>query len=1273
MTQSIHENDIKNITALVYNNDEPVGSAFFIYSEDGSKLYFITAYHCLGNKNQNNEFDSFYIKFDNNKIENYKCLVLDEYNDLAIFSIDDDIPVPNIVPIYPNEQLSYKMIGYPRCVSGNIHNFQVLQLSLSKHEPNYKISFNVKDIGEFDKIEKLEGFSGGPIIGTYLGYAYLIGIETEAINTDVDFNIIYCRSIDIINNLLDNNGLPLLKQKINFYEIYAERKYKLLSEIMKKQSFKNKWIDCKNYFAIKELIIDYMENQNNQNALYICGPSGIGKTRSVLHACEELFTNNTLYFENYSCFQNNKLLFNKYSSNILIIIDEVSMDDWQNINEDLTYMSPIKIVVIGTVMKREYKNIPSIGYIKEMSEPEIFSIIRANYTSFTDNDIKSIFKLSRSDIRLAILISEIFEKSELLLEAHSSRKIINAYNTAEKILKKYFNLFSYSQNDLESIYKTYWILSTLVDVGYKNQKSIELKNLAAFFDKQEKEMQKDIFKLEEANLGIIKEDYFEDSPRELAKLAFEENAWPIIKSDLNEFMQLLVSEPMMKRFYERVYECSLGYDVKEAFASWFLKKYEQCDINVISYNNCLEISFFIEYNPKVGLDWLEGIIIQNQGRLTEFKGKPRQTIVWICEKLANFYEYFFTCENIMYCLAKHETDNVFSNNSQGIWSGLFATFGSNTCISFEERFKLLIKHFLENPDINLTTMYKKALEICLSDSRTSVVPPRYIGGRITPQNSDPKTYNELYEMYDFALSSLCDNYNTFISNIQDIIVDVLINSIRTFLNKKLIIKYKNNISKIALSQGQKNHLTQKIEFFIDIAVGNDKDELIIILDHWLKELKDTTLQGQLYEFTHRSIWSYGYTDEKIQKREQIAKTIARDVCLDGVDLIKELCNDTTCDGEALKFFSQFLAEYDNEYTIFNYLKKSSLNKQVEIMFEGYYAGVFDLNNQLPDLFIDTLIELYEKEALVSIRLILYYYTTINGFEMIMKKINDKGDCANDLKILGGKRWLQLLDVSQRLELLNNINQNITNGHNICWIILYQWNKSQKINDEEINFVFSLLQNCFDKNLNIDIHFVIDILNSIPSERFLQSAYIIIKFFNFNDIYSGVNNYISKYIFNNMTKDNEYEIMEMFGERLISSHNNFLGPASNGFFDHFNIDTIIKWIEKDPSKRAQMIAYHLLSPNLNNKKCSELTVSILSKYPTDEVKNAFINGEENLKVIYVEEYYKHSVQWLELYANYENSSISILQQWANHKKKWIKDLCKSHEITLAEEKRLSADW
>jgi len=139
--------------------------------------------------------------------------------------------------------------------------------------------------------------------------------------------------------------------------------------------------------------------------------------------------------------------------------------------------------------------------------------------------------------------------------------------------------------------------------------------------------------------------------------------------------------------------------------------------------------------------------------------RGRRQIVWLCQHLAQFPEYFWDCEEILFRLGQYETEGNVANNSLRVWQGLFKPRLSSTPLPFDERWQLLMKRLAETTDQQLPliiTAAMKSLSESVDDFVTGTALPEKVGGRPAPPMWWPASYGELYKMASAAAAQLIE-------------------------------------------------------------------------------------------------------------------------------------------------------------------------------------------------------------------------------------------------------------------------------------------------------------------------------------------------------------------------------------------------------------------------------------------------------------------------------------------------------------------------------------
>ena len=611
-----------NAMCTVFINNNRAGSAFlFLHNE---KIYALTAYHCVFDDNTDRYHDNYFIGYDKDNpfvIEvlypqdcNVEQKAFAKNNDIALVSIKSgECYKRNILNLHPFIKLSsinsYSIIGYPSNISTN----QLIELDVKYIHG--LILCNEFNLTKKEEISKIKGFSGGIVCEKNEDVYYFCGLVSKALSEEFEYNYIKCPSCDAINKVLDtiNCQIPVTpeccyKEKSQFYQ--------LLEKVLKKREFINNWVNGDIASEIETTINGFLMSEDSDNRICtFVGLSGIGKTRSVLEACRKLRSEFTIYYdriENFRKDANSKWIDDE---NLTIIIDELKLGEWEEIYNCYT-INKCKIILIATIPGKtinEYsKSLAGFHSINSTTNEDMKRIISAQHHLLQEEEIEQICSLSFRDLRLALLISDLYSHDRRInLTSFSSTSIIANYGTAEKILEKTLSLFGKETGTLSRIYQE---LSTLVDVGYAGAAKEECEFLACYFKNSINDYIRAIHTFSESNLGIENEYYFKAMPIALSKLAFEKYIWPLLSDNINEFISGLPNTKSKRRFLERIYECEIASEeVDGAFAPYFQDRFGKQTILEAFLSKPDEISLYIEFNPEKGLDWIEKSLKKNTG------------------------------------------------------------------------------------------------------------------------------------------------------------------------------------------------------------------------------------------------------------------------------------------------------------------------------------------------------------------------------------------------------------------------------------------------------------------------------------------------------------------------------------------------------------------------------------------------------------------------------------------------------------------------------------
>lgn len=1277
----INQDIIKKRIAGIFIDNKLEGSGCILSSINQNNIYCITARHCIKKdkdikikvKNSNNEW-----------IEQEICNYIEsEEDDIAIFKLnlkyklEENVFIAKLNDFYNECFIS----GYPKQHNEEICFFRGTLNSISNENNKILINLNDAEGSTYTIREQINGISGGGCFVNDNEQYKIFGIETNVITKEGFFREIQCIEISKVNKILIDKGWDGLHEPILFHETnYICSGYKFMDQISQEEIYKIPWIETKASLDIMDFIKHHMLYDNSDNILLICGLSGIGKTRTVIQACNtDKRLKKAAYFNSYKNFSNQMNIIinyvNKTKETFYIVIDDVTFDEWQMSCSMYAQYKNIRIIMISTLLRKQIREDLNMIELLCANKEEVKSIIGNVDPLLNSDEREIIYELCKNDLRFAILIANEYKrcKGEIKNITEMYSKFSNPSNILERICKQY----SFGEDFKKCIY----MMSLFIDIGFKNNSKYELEFLSKYFDESIRKLKKTIEECSKINLGIVRENYFELSPRALARLIFEMYGYELI-CDINDFYEHIPSDVMKKRFMDRVNECdsSIRDEVMEELNEWFQDKYGELTLGKFNRSIAKDAKRFIEFSPIKGLNWILNIIENSTNKeILNFKGYfGRREIVWACEHLANFKEYFCICEKILFKLALNECEKGITNNSQGVWSDYFNVC-ANTEVPFFDRFNILLKRvkdYKSNQDINL---FKKAFEEVFSDSCIRVVPPKIIGGRITPKPWKVQNLDEIISIKRFSLEELCKNYDSFDDKIKEVLLNVVINSLSVYTDYPLNKFYKECLNKMLNTQEIKNNMILKIETQLKMISYKQNNEInnyrVVWLNQWKDELTDNTLEGRIRSYITRDYWSYGGYKEKSMEidEDKLVSNLAQEIIdyEESFELMDEVLLSKDLNNSSVKRFASKLAQKDKKDMWLEYVEiQLENNKNIQFSM-GYIIGVYQKIGYLPQKF-ETILDKYQNEYPHDILTISINTDISNrGYKRILNLLK-LGYCNQNVVFLKKEEWGNLLELNEIKDLIGYI-LNINKEINILIVIniFTDWLKLKKFQEDNfIKFIFEILYTYDELYKSRYIFEVIELLKNLPKEYINKSIELVANLLDFSGV-ADSNMYQLQYLSSLINDNYDKKIMNEVGKKLLKDTEASLikGCSIQPFFDKLPSDIVMEWIKKDSEKRAKNIAYHLREPSLEKYYISELTKMVLEEFEeNEEVYNMFWLGIHNWECYSVEDVINKKQKSIELLNKYENESSKLIKRWANDEKNRIYEIEKNYKINLVEYNR-----
>lgn len=1285
---------LRKVTVRVCSGEEH-GSGWIVPSIAEGRFYCLTAKHCVNKGNVR----LFFIT-DDNKEEPLG------YTDI-IESPDENCDAAVLLVDYPPERYPHERVfigrmnrlyeegglaGFPNSRDGTLVPYS----GKFKHIDSYgnTVYMRLADVNPSQKLlcEQIQGISGGGFFVVDDGDEYkLLGIETDLADMADTFNEVQGPTIDVFDMLLQSKNWPALaRPKYRYASFLWNQGRNVLIRKLEYYGY-HAWVDT----AVSESLISEIRNHlscKREKPLLICGFSGIGKTRTVLQACtEDPELSNALIFDSYEQFSNDfQSGLRNYSRTsagepIYLIVDDVSFDEWEELRRCLSPYQNIRAVAIAEMgLDESTQYARSDPYMMQMipyDEADVVKIIHYRYPSLSQEDLHAIYRLSDNDLRFALLIADEYAKSGDR-DVWDIRTQRSAMQIVERIMTQ---VVSDEYIDIVRIF------SLFVDFGYQGFPRQELEFLKDYFNLSAPLLMRAVNFCADHRLGIKRGNYFELSPRAMARLLFSKYHVHLIQ-DYPDFMNRIPNDELRRRFIMRARECgqTTWEEVRDTLVSWFQNKYGCAALVVssrlfegeyasLSVGSSTEVMTYVEFVPEDGLPWMKHLIDRTASSiLDKFSGvNGRREFVWSCEHLACFQEHFNICEQILFTLSQHEAEPGISNNSRGVWSELFGFLTSNTEVPFKTRFEhLLLRMHTQKGDQN-DSLFTSAMAYALSWQGTRLLPPKMVGGRLTPENWAGKhihNWGDIIDNYRWCLATLQNSIKTLPANMCRIVFQCLKDRMIDFTSPLIGISapnlrddYRQTLELFAKEAGQRTEIVIAINVQLErekiLQERNETSDAatqrIVYLTQWRGYLMETDFVSRLKVCLAKNAFS--------NKEEHLSeiKSLAAELITknDAPQILEHLFLIDGIKDYSFGLFVEMVGELDAAYSLASVIN-ANFSDGRNMFAERYFYGICNREKNLPEFIRDQLDKCIMQNPKGVLHMSITCDRTNDGLRRIFRLLKE-GVIDNYVLELGEQQWVDCLSLEQMKAILELLWASGTNDGIFCFFCVGQaWLKTVPDPDLE-NFLFKHTADLPVQILRRYPYEFVLLIERMPKRLLCECLLLVIQSIDYSSWISNQTHqvcFIQKHACGPYAEDMAFEICNCL---KIQFDRMPYVPSSSLLVGMFSPELILQWIELDSSNRAEVIAYHLPAPSLNEHFVPEITLFVLERYGQNEtVFRRFLSGIHAYKSYSLDSVAQNCQKTFATLASYKDHPLAEIRRWAEYEKKRV-------ESDLEEKRQLEA--
>ncbi len=649
------------------------------------------------------------------------------------------------------------------------------------------------------------------------------------------------------------------------------------------------WVNFDGRDLVKHVIQQHLSGTSGNRHLHIAGLSGSGKTRTVIEACRDMTAlAEVVYCPALSDPVDHLLThLNSKDGSALLIIDEVPLDDYDSLARRVEKMpTTVRVVSIGPGRADERQRKGILILAPPTSVDDVAAVARAAGGVLGNDVIQNIAHFAGKDLRLALLLVEATLKTQApqYVPLRDNRDV---WTRIRALFAPHIKCPDFDHH--------YGLLTTTIDIGVGGRSRDELAYLANHFGEQIGTMEACVRDAVRTGLGSMPFDHFEATPRALAQWMFFDQAWPALKNRVDQFLENCPSDRLRKKFLERCQELP-ERDRQEVLASvrdFFLKHFGRPNLSRLGDGKESKLfQTWAETDPEIGLEWLSRAIADSTpDDLASFNGQNdytggwngRRQVVWLCEHLSCFKEYFNQAERILFHLSHVETENSIANNGTNVWKALFHPWISYTEVPFNDRLDLLIKRLRDAEGRSLELVVAAAVAM-LGRGSMRAMPPAVVGGRVRPMEWKPKTRQELFDCMQKGGREFVEAASSLPKDRQLFILDAIAPKIDRFFDLRLFDDVRRWVTAIDPAEEIVRKIRKEIDSWLSWRRAHmaGKDELIAHVDlvqQWRDSLEPRSLIDQVKDLTSRDYWEnlreVSRSGKEISYEEAASETNAR--------------------------------------------------------------------------------------------------------------------------------------------------------------------------------------------------------------------------------------------------------------------------------------------------------------------------------------------------------------------------------------------------------------
>jgi hypothetical protein len=971
--------------------------------------------------------------------------------------------------------------------------------------------------------------------------------------------------------------------------------------------------------------LDWKKKPNSAR-LTISGDAGVGKSRTVFEAIAAIpeVAPLVLYTEDEDkALDLARAMANHQNLYAVIVADECLDETAFQLTKILQGVeSRVRLITIDNALEGIDR---SELRLSRISTSEVEKIAEANFPDIDQTRRYRYCQLAEGYLRFAIFLCD--NDALIVQQGHLGQLLSDS--------KSYLGtLFGNDGPFEEADFEALMVISLVERCGVVDKVYPELEQLCSLLGLKPKDVRERLHRMQKTN-GLVARAgrYFYVTPIPIALVCFQAAWSKWVELDPKTFLANL-PQNLVPSFLVRMARApeEVGKVVNAYFRSWELSR--RGDI-FASANETEQLLLLVRASPDQMVPRLHYLVLTaTSEQLGKHYGGGRRNLVVEANEIASFPQWFFFAEEILFTLARYETEPHLGNNATKVWAGLFPIM-SYVATPFPERLKI-IQERIRTGDEATRILCVRALQTVLDDQSLHMISSQPYGNRIAPTPWRPATWSELYGYMKTCLAEL----NTLSSDadgaVREKTTEVLIRCIRSLVFRGYTEQAKEgagnlptHLRPVLRAELREFVLLNKSEHSPHSA--EEKTHRAEFVDKWIEELASTDIHDRIVEEVGPESWDHHLEQAEWEAR---IRELATHLFRHEEDFVRELPWLNSDKARSSFEFGVQLGRLDENLLFLDHIVHAARANRNPNLARGYFAGVSEkMQPMLPSNDAElirtklnaSLDEIWRDDPTLAFNVMTPSGDFVQSFTRAIVAFREKQIPARFLRTFAawnGPRhtWpIEARLAAQTLleAALNGDEDAADTGIEFIVFLLMRTNDSEDklewlqtvFHDKSLDVVFGLLEQAARKTKKLS-HWFSQIFARVLPANPDRATSILIQMMKSDD-YETSETAVG--LFTSIATVRPQELIDGIGTLMLSEERNY-----NFLFRKYPIvslpeSVIIQWLEKHGLDGARLLARHVPGPFIggNGPDLNPVTRFILDRYGNDDrVFSNWVAGMHN---------------------------------------------------------------